>query len=373
MGKRTRHLTATAGLAAAIAILALVAPAGGSPGSSLVLAPPSGGRIYHAAFPDFGGPEDRVRASRLHSFEHAAGRPLTWAYFSNNWFDRRIHFPAQDVQTVEDAGRVPFIRMMARSGFGGGRDPNYTMQSIIDGDWDEPAPGNGLVPWCQGAAASGVPLLVEFGTEVNGEWFPWNGRWNGGGKTDGYGDPSVPDGPERFRDAYRHIVDVCHAEGADNITWFFHVDVGPWPQAKWNTRFANYYPGDGYVDWIGVSDYGPLKPGQPWHSFRHRLDRVYDRFAALSPSKPIAVLEYGAADQPAHPGRKARWIRRAIGSVASGRWPRIAALSYWHERWRNGDGTTSDLHIDSSRRSRRAYRHAIDDPVFTSTPQFVPR
>ena len=31
----------------------------------VVLAPPPHGRIYHAAFPDFGGPEDRVRVSRI--------------------------------------------------------------------------------------------------------------------------------------------------------------------------------------------------------------------------------------------------------------------------------------------------------------------
>jgi beta-mannanase len=90
---------------------------------------------------------------------------------------------------------------------------------------------------------------------VNGDWFPWNGRWNGAGRTDGYANPDLPDGPERFRDAYRHIVDICRNKGGNNLTWFFHVDVGAWPKQPWNTRFANYYPGDAYVDWIGISDY----------------------------------------------------------------------------------------------------------------------
>lgn len=65
-------------------------------------------------------------------------------------------------------------------------------------------------------------------------------------------------------------------------------------------------------------------------SLRKRLDRVYPALAALGP-KPIAALEFGATEDQAHPGRKAHWIARAIGDVASGRWPRVRAISYWNE------------------------------------------
>jgi len=360
---------ACAALAAATSVaISSTSAAGGPPG--VVLAPPPDGRVYHAAFPDFGGPEDRVRASRIHAFEGDAGRPIAWAYFSNNWV-HGIRFPADDVARIVAAGRVPFIRMMARSDYDeGGPDERYTMHSIVDGNWD-----GDLRRWCQGAAATGVPLLVDFGVEVNGEWFPWNGRWNGGGRTQGYGDPTYPDGPERFRDAYRHIVDLCRAEGATNLTWFFHVDVGSYPEAAWNSDFANYYPGASYVDWIGISDYGQLVPGERWEGFRERLDRVYAQLDALAApgDKPIAVLEYGARESKRKPGKKAGWLRTAIETVLSERYPRIAALSYWHERWRNGDGSVSNLRIDSSRRARRAYRSAVGAPAFTSEARFEPR
>ena len=108
-------------------------------------------------------------------------------------------------------------------------------------------------------------------------------------------------------------------------------------------------------------------------SFRRRLDHVYRGIARLSTTKPIAVLEYGAAEDPVHPRAKARWIRRAIRAVASHRWPRIRALSYWHERWHNGDGSVSDLHVDSSRRALHAYRAGVRRRVFTVRPRFVPR
>jgi hypothetical protein len=360
-------------LAASVAIaLALGGAADGdeavvgavTPAPDLVLRAPRDHRIYDAAFPDFGGPEDRVTTSRIRSFERLAGRRIAWAYFSDNWLGGRVRFPSHDVGVISRAGRTPFVRIMARSGWARGPDPNFSLRRIDAGAWDSE-----ISDWCDEARATYAPLLAEFGTEVNGDWFPWNGRWNGGGRTDGYGDPELADGPERFRDAFRRLVDICRAEGALNITWFFHVDVGGWPRTPWN-RVANYWPGDRYVDWIGLSDYGPQRPGERWTSFRARLDRAYGRIAALAPRKPIAVLEYGAAEDPAHPRAKARWIRHAIRDVALHRWPRIAALSYWHETWRNPDGSLSAFRIDSSRRAERAYSRGVARRVFTSRPRF---
>ena len=78
------------------------------------------------------------------------------------------------------------------------------------------------------------------------------------------------------------------------------------------------------------------------------------------------MLEYGARQGRA----KARWIAAAIRSVASGRWPRVRALAYWHERWRNEDGTASNLHIDSDPKALRAYRRGIARPAFRAEAAF---
>ena len=55
---------------------------------------------------------------------------------------------------------------------------------------------------------------------------------------------------------------------------------------------------------------------------------------------------------------------------ASGRWPRIKALSYWHERFRNADGTVSNLHVNSDKKTLKGYRRAIANPIFTSDAVF---
>ncbi len=245
--------------------------------------------IYHAAFPDFGGTEDVVTSDRILNFENLVNKKLVWAYFSNNWYNH-IQFPATAVKTIHLAGKIPFIRMMPRTNFDeGGPDPNYTMQKIIDGIFD-----TALTQWAIDAAKTNIPLLVEFGTEVNGNWFPWNGQYNGAGETTGYGDLNLPDGPERFRDAYRHIIDICNNNGANNITWFFHVDAYGVPNADWN-KIENYYPGDDYIDWLGVSVYGPQESKDDYQDFVEIMSDIYPSLTNLS-DKPIAILEFAVTE-----------------------------------------------------------------------------
>jgi hypothetical protein len=249
------------------------------------LIPPVYG-IYFGAFPDFGGPEDGVVADSIFHFEQLAQKNISWAYFSNNWY-QNIHFPLSAVQEIHQAGKTPFIRMMARTSLEQNvADPNYSLQNIIDGQFD-----NDLLQWFSQASATGFPMLIEFGTEVNGEWFPWNGLYNGGGVTTGYGDPALADGPERFVAAYRHIIDLSRQAGANNLTWFFHLDSYGQPEIAWND-FENYYPGDDYIDWIGVSVYGPLSQNDEFEWFEHKLNRVYERIKIMT-DKPIAILETG--------------------------------------------------------------------------------
>ena len=252
------------------------------------LVEPSSG-IYHSAFPDFGGTEDVVSYEKIADFEMLVKKDIVWAYFSNNWYDS-LQFPLTEVNTIHSTGKIPFIRIMPRTNFDeGGPDPNYTMQKIIDGVFDTE-----LTQWAIAAANTNIPLLVEFGTEVNGNWFPWNGQYNGGGTTDEYGNDSLADGPERFGDAYRHLIEICKANKADNITWFFHVDAYSEPNVAWN-EIEKYYPGDEYIDWLGVSIYGPQEDNEEFQEFSEILTDVYPNLIALS-DKPIAILEFAITE-----------------------------------------------------------------------------
>jgi endo-alpha-1,4-polygalactosaminidase (GH114 family) len=306
-----------------------------------VPSPPSG-KLYHAVFPgdaNESGEEDDVTLATLQSYEQYVGKSAAWVYFSHNWFRGRT-FPVTTTTWIRNAGAVPFIRLMLRSSAEQGIvEPTFTLTRTLNGDFD-----GDLQAWARDARDFGSPLIVEYGTEVNGEWFSWNGVWNGGGTTDGYGDPAEPDGPERFRDAYRHIIQIARDEGASNITWVFHVDSNDAPEETWN-QLENYYPGDEWVDWIGVSVYGALDPlDTECASFRDSMDAVYPRLAALSTNKPIVVLEFGVSD--GNPlCDQAVWAGVVLSDTIGLRWPRVIGFSWWNENWQNDANPSHDTHM----------------------------
>ena len=293
--------------------------------------------LYHGVFPGGKtGAEDDITPDDLHSYEDLVGKTATWVYFSHNWFQGR-EFPQATAAWIRQEGSIPYIRLMLRSDTEQNHaDQLYTLDNIIRGDLD-----SDLHTWMQAARDFGSPLIVEYGVEVNGEWFPWNGAWNGGGTLDGYRDPSVPDGAERFRDAYRHIIQISRQEKAGNLTWVFHVNNQDFPDEDWN-RLEGYYPGDEWIDWLGVSVYGALTPMETeWLEFRELMDEVYPRLTDLSSTKPIAVLEFGAADH--NPlGDQAAWARSALTDIVSFRWPRLIGFSWWNEAWANDDNPAHD-------------------------------
>jgi hypothetical protein len=339
-----------------------VAPASAAPVWKLL--PPSLG-VYHAAFPDFGPEEDIVTSKRLRSFvSDLAGKPIVWAYFSDNWFNG-IRFPGAAVDRIRDSDALPFIRMMPRADWTEGcGDKTYSLQSIIDGRHDK-----ALGRYARKAAEYAEPLMIEFGTEVNGNWFPWSGVCNGGGRTDGFGAADVADGPERFRSAYRHIIDIFRAEEALNVTWVLHLDAYSAPGSKWNS-FAAYYPGADYIDWIGVSAYGAQSADElsTWNPpFTEVMDDVYPELVSVDPDKPIAVLEFGVVEYPG----KDEWIGRALNAITSGRYAKIRAVSYWHSDWPNDGGSWSRMRLDSSQTALSAYRTGVSNSLFISEPRFT--
>ena len=59
--------------------------------------------------------------------------------------------------------------------------------------------------------------------------------------------------PKEYVKAYRRIVDIIRSEGADNIAFVWHSYM--WKTYKDNP-VSKWYPGDDYVDWVGISVFG---------------------------------------------------------------------------------------------------------------------
>jgi hypothetical protein len=222
--------------------------------------------------------------------------------------------------------------------------------------------------WGLDARAFGKPLLVSWGLEMNGNWFPWSGIFHGAGAVVPGTDPPRYQGPDTFIRAYRRIVDRVRAAGASNVAWVFHTDFYTAPNDPWN-RMARYYPGPDYVDWMALSSYGKQFPDETWLTVEDSIVRPYEELAAVDPTKPILLAEWGIGEFPPK-GSKAEWIRRAFVRMRRDM-PRLKGAVFWHERWQNQDLRYSNLRVNSSLEALNAYREGVADPFWLALPQYI--
>jgi hypothetical protein len=320
---------------------------------------------YLGAYVDFGDGEDDVTYDALTSFEQMTGKHLAIVAFGSFWGEQA--FPVKIVNIVEGYGAVPLIfwspwdkPYVENSG-----PDRFNLRDILAGKWD-----TYIDQWADAARDYGKPLLVSWGLEMNGLWFPWSGAYYGGGKVTGQknGHPLYA-GPELVKQAFRYVVDRVRARKADNILWGFHVNNYGLPQEPWN-MIANYYPGADYVDWLGLSVYGKMLRGEEWASFNNVMDNSYQEICQLDSKKPVIVAEWGVGEFP--PDNKGEFISQAFTDLQI-KYPRVKTAVYWHERWENKDGSYSNLRVNSSPESLDAYRKGVSAPYWIDHPQFRSR
>ena len=320
----------------AISTLNATPAAPGSPGRATnveVAPPPAQGKLYHGFY--WGGvgtnnhdpTEHDVTPADVARYERAVGKRTAWIYFSDNWFESR-RFPAATCNWIRDLNKIPYIRLMLRSNVDQRHsEKTFSLRKIIAGAFDAD-----LRAWAREAKDFGSPILIEWGTEPNGDWFSWNGRWNGGQR----------DGPTRYVAAYRHIVDLMRVEGADNLQWVWHVNWLDQPERKWNA-FENYFPGANYCDWVGLSAYGPTTPmtRDGTESFAFKMRNAYSRLVKIAPGKPMVIAELGC-DLHNRRVNAANWAKAALENLFSNRWPGIVGFCWWNEGWQNDDHKEHD-------------------------------
>ena len=69
-------------------------------------------------------------------------------------------------------------------------------------------------------------------------------------------------GEAKFRAAWIHTWTLFQQEGATNVEWVWCPNNGNYP-------YKGFYPGDRYVDWVGVDGYNWTRA--PWLSFAQIL------------------------------------------------------------------------------------------------------
>lgn len=61
--------------------------------------------------------------------------------------------------------------------------------------------------------------------------------------------------PDEYVRAYKHVVDLMRAEGVENVAFVWHSYAAP-PYKEY--PISEWYPGDEYVDWVGLSVFGQI-------------------------------------------------------------------------------------------------------------------
>ena len=312
---------------------------------------------YTGAFMDFGDEEDDVTLEMIEDFEALVGKHQAIIASSSYWGEQ--NFPTANLNVLWRHGSLPLVFWSPwDKPYEQNRGPDkFSLSEIIAGKWDAY-----IDKWADAARAFSHPLIVAFGVEMNGDWFPWSGIYYGGDQWDNAHDNWR--GPENFKAAYRHVVDRVRARGATNVKWMFHTNNYSYPLDTWN--FApSYYPGSDYVDWLGLSVYGQQFKDEPNPDIPSLMDWPYQEMCDLDPSKPIMIAEWATGEFPLsvnEPGiRKNEWIKQGLALFRT-RYPRVKAAVYWHERWQNADQSYSNLRVNSSVESLNAYRDGVGNP-----------
>jgi hypothetical protein len=123
--------------------------------------------------------------------------------------------------------------------------------------------------------------------------------------------------PEQFKKAWRKIWNIFEDAGANEyVTWVIEYQV------DWYLR--GYYPGDDYVDWIGLSGYNqPIEiQYRGYRQLNNIITSAYRYFRKKHPNKPIILAEFGTArsGQP-------KWLLQAFQTIKS--YSGIKAAIYW--------------------------------------------
>jgi hypothetical protein len=292
--------------------------------------------IYHgitthrwSSFITPGDGQANAIGAEVTAYAAAVGRAVAFVEFGDEWETDGRAFPTGVATAIRNRGATPLIFLNLRSVDVGQEEPIYSLAHILEGAFDAD-----LAAWADGAKSFGSELIVNWGWEMNGDWTSWNGRFNGG----------ETEGPARFRQAYRHIVELMRSRNATNIHWGFHVDVRETPADAWNA-FENYYPGDDVIDCTGVSIYGAQAPtDESMLPFGSTFDSTYTRLINLAPDKPVFVFEFAATSL--HSGEsQATWADEALAGILSRRWPRVRGFAWWNDYWQNNDNRADDTEM----------------------------
>ena len=200
---------------------------------------------------------------------------------------------------------------------------------------DQPAVANAAIArgdhdaylrdWGTQLARWGGPVFLRYAHEMNGDWYPWAEGVNG-------------NAPGSYAAAWRHVHDVVVAQGATNVRWVWTPNV-PYPGS---TDLAGLYPGDAYVDVVGLDGYnwGTGVAGHAWTAPADLFAPGLAQLRGIAPGKPVVIAETASSEVG---GSKPAWNRDLVAYLQAQ--PDVHAVVWFdyakEADWRIGSSTAS--------------------------------
>jgi Glycosyl hydrolase family 26 len=255
--------------------------------------------------------------SAAEDLEQRIGRTLD---INHNFYTWDEPFPTETERWDLQAGRIPLISWNGR---------NVTTKTIARGSYDDM-----IRQRARQTKALGQPVMIR--------WF-----W----EMDGRKKAEFAGEPEEYIAAWKHIVGIFRAEGADNVRWVWCPNASAFNDGD----AQEFYPGDDFVDWTCADGYNwaPGRAGDDWESFKDIFGGFYS-WAVLH-NKPIMVGEFGVQERK--PGEKAQWITEAREAIKTD-FPLLRAIVYFSS---NAD---YDWRLTTSDSALEAFRQMAHDPYF---------
>jgi len=186
---------------------------------------------------------------------------------------------------------ISFITYDARYYY---EEKDYVFKKILTGEFDDAIKESAKKLRKYGDQYGG--FFIRTMREMNGHWYPWGQSG-------------------KFKPAWRHIHHIFNEEGANEYaTWVWNPIVNE-GRVHYATIANHYYPGDEFVDWIGLNgfNFGPVSGNHLWNSFKITYSLGYSIMRKKHHNKPILIAEVGC-----YPNRKRKpqWFREKMcGSV----------------------------------------------------------
>lgn len=279
-------------------------------------------------------------------------RPNVVGYFSG-WDE---DFRTSAVERAWTRDTLPILTWESRP-IGSANDvvdePEYSLPRILDGQFDDY-----LQQYARDIVDLGLPLGMRFNHEMNGTWYPWS-------ETTSSGAPINGNNPGDYVRVWQYVHDIFEEEGANEyVFWIWAPNiVNNLPTAhRTPEHLASLYPGDSYVDWVGLSGYlrPPYRQEQTF-TFDYTFGPSLDQLRDLT-DKPIFLAEVGASETGGH---KPAWVTSFFDGLAEPENDDILGFAWFSlaiTTYVQGQRSTNDWRIDSRRDSLEAFREGLLDP-----------